>query len=252
MAGDLSLALSTASRSLTLSVQLDGLDSHEALKGHIRIAAILLGLQSVALNNGEESNTATTPENQALADAYARAAADHLLTAKYLIEVMGGPRHPELVNIYYKLGSVYSDKEEYNVGLTCLVEAKSRVSDLAQQAVIAQTIAEVLVRMGHLQPGLAEQRQCLKLMQDIFGETDEKTVEAKARVEKYLRAFTERNVKIGREIQQAQSEAMLQAEQRANATLLAGRNRPNDEIVKEPHNNNNNKKSGSKKRIVKK
>ena len=31
------------------------------------------------------------------------AAVQHLLSSKYLIELMGGARHPELVNVYLKL-----------------------------------------------------------------------------------------------------------------------------------------------------
>lgn len=39
------------------------------------------------------------------------AAVQHLLAAKYLVELMGGPRHPELVTIYFRLvgkGSKFS------------------------------------------------------------------------------------------------------------------------------------------------
>jgi hypothetical protein len=31
------------------------------------------------------------------------AAVQHLLAAKYLVELMGGPRHPELVTVYFRL-----------------------------------------------------------------------------------------------------------------------------------------------------
>ena len=34
-------------------------------------------------------------------------AVQHLLAAKYLIELMGGPRHPELVTVYFRLVGTY-------------------------------------------------------------------------------------------------------------------------------------------------
>lgn len=31
------------------------------------------------------------------------AAVQHLLSMKYLVELLGGPRHPEMVNVYLRL-----------------------------------------------------------------------------------------------------------------------------------------------------
>jgi hypothetical protein len=41
------------------------------------------------------------------------AAVQHLLAAKYLVELMGGPSHPELVSIYLRLVNVYDQLGDY-------------------------------------------------------------------------------------------------------------------------------------------
>lgn len=71
-----------------------------------------------------------------------------------------------------------------------------------------------------------EQRQVYRILQEIFGEEEEKTAKAKKRLEKYLRSATERNVemaKVSRDKQEERikefiaeaQEKQLQQQQRA-------------------------------------
>lgn len=231
-AGDLHQALATACQMLATTAQFTGVDSADSLQQHARIASILLGIRklysvstsstTVAVSTENNSGANPTSNNSPATVQLAEAAVAHLLATKYITELIGGSRHITLVDIYRKLGLVYFESGDLSLALTCLLEAKARVCDLTIQAVISQSLAEVLAAMGHLAHAVDTQRQAHKLLSDIYGETDDKVVDAKKLVEKYFRASTELNVKYLRKLQAEQEVALAQAAQSARDKQVTG------------------------------
>ena len=171
-----SLALTMAFKSLSISVQLTGLDSQDAAQHHGQVAALLCDL------------------------GYPLKALQHFLTMKYLIELMAGPRHPELVNVYLRLVSIYDQQKEYVTAQVLLAAAKELSVDVARQCMISTTVADIYDKMGELTKAVSEQRAVLRTMVQLFGPTDEKSIDAKSKVEKYLRKLTISNVNAARGI----------------------------------------------------
>lgn len=211
--GEYEQALPFAATNLTLSVQIDGLDSPEIVSQHIRLATVHLGLVSqlketlavlsVEIASGVEGDsgqhaspaqmeamrTKLTVSQQATAECK-RAAISHLLTAKYLIELIGGVQHPELVTIFLRLGTFLVDEDgQFQSGILCMIsQVRQRLTDLVQYAQVTTLIAECFFKKGFLQQGVDYQRKIFKVMTDLFGVKDSRTVEAKTRLESYIRA----------------------------------------------------------------
>lgn len=169
-----SLALTMAFKSLSISVQLAGLDSQDAAQHHGQVASLLCDL------------------------GYPFKALQHFLAMRYLIELMAGPRHPELVNVYLRLVSIYEQQREYVTAQVLLSAAKDLCVDVAKQCMISTTVAEIYDKMGELSNAVTEQRAVLRTMVQLFGPKDEKSIEAKSKVEKYLRKLTVSNVNAAR------------------------------------------------------
>ena len=169
-----SLALTMAFKSLSISVQLAGLDSQDAAQHHGQVASLLCDL------------------------GYPFKALQHFLAMRYLIQLMAGPRHPELVNVYLRLVSIYEQQREYVTAQVLLSAAKELCVDVAKQCMISATVAEIYDKMGELSHAVTEQRAVLRTMVQLFGPKDEKSIEAKSRVEKYLRKLTVSNVNAAR------------------------------------------------------
>jgi tetratricopeptide (TPR) repeat protein len=130
-------------------------------------------------------------------------AVKHLLTAKYLAMLLGGPRHPELVDIYLRLVGIYTHVGEYDVAQRLLVEAKNLTQDVNKQALISSSIAEVHDKMGNLEIAVSEQRGVYKVMETLYGPEDERALKAKRNVEKYLRNLTISKVNAARAAQES-------------------------------------------------
>jgi hypothetical protein len=116
-AGELKQAMGTASKSLLISTQMNGLDCADALMQHRKLSTINLGLLTLARNE-LETITAKLELDKTNAKTFdlqlkkleedivifRSNAFKHLVTCKYLIILLGGPRHPDLASIFMKLG----------------------------------------------------------------------------------------------------------------------------------------------------
>jgi protein TIF31 len=169
-ANDLISALSTSMRGLNLAIQLNGLDSNEALQHHLQLVNIHLELRSY------------------------EPAIQHLLVCKYLITLLGGEHHPELSTVYSLFASIANDCEDYQLAAKCYVLARTRVTDLNKHSTITEQLAEVYLKLGKLDEALYEQRTSYNVIDGIFGKANPKTNDAKDRMEQYRRAVTVRNV----------------------------------------------------------
>ena len=171
-------------------------------------------------------------------------AVQHLLAAKYLIELMGGPRHPELATIYYRLVGIYDELGDYIMAQRCLLVAKRLSPNVAKQCMISATIAEMHDKMGNLALALTEQKGVLRVMEQLFGADDEKTIEAKARVEKFLRKLTVDKLNTARETLALQHQDQQPKKGAGKETILNGD--AEEEAVKAKKNGNKKSKKGKK------
>jgi tetratricopeptide (TPR) repeat protein len=174
-ANDFNGAITTATKSLNIAVQLYGLDSHESVSHHSQLANLFI-------------ETRRFPQ-----------AIEHLLTQKYLLVLLGGPHHPDLAKVYSQLASIYNENKQYQLALDCLLEAKMRVTDLSKCHLVMQSLAQVLMKVGLINEAYGEQRQCSSILTSMFGEVDSRTVEAKSLSESYRRSLTEYKVRLAKE-----------------------------------------------------
>jgi tetratricopeptide (TPR) repeat protein len=188
-----------ANKCLTVAVQLAGLDSADTVFYHNRIAMI----QADQLDNPIS-------------------AVQHLLAAKYIAEMSGGPNHPELINTYLRLGDIYHKKGIFNVALECYYRAKIRTCDVGRQARITASMAEVLAKSGHLEQAVNEQRTVAKVVEQIFGPEDENSVDAKKVLEKYLRELTTAKVKAAMDLRAIEESRAKMANLKIKAEPSAG------------------------------
>ena len=79
------VAISNGSHALAIAVQLGGFDCAQAVSSHSSLAYILTGSADFL------------------------AAFKHIRAAIYLMQLLAGPRYAEICNLYYKLGTLYSE-----------------------------------------------------------------------------------------------------------------------------------------------
>ena len=96
--------------------------------------------------------------------------------------------------------SIYDQQKEYVTAQVLLAAAKELSVDVARQCMISTTVADIYDKMGELTKAVSEQRAVLRTMVQLFGPTDEKSIDAKSKVEKYLRKLTISNVNAARGI----------------------------------------------------
>jgi len=156
-----------------------------------------------------------------------------LLSAKYLLELIGGKNHPELYTIYLRLANIYLSYEEYNTALEFLNEASLKLTDYRKSSIIHSTNALIHNELGEYELAVSHSKQNLILIQQLYGENDEKYLEAKALNDKYRRASIEFKVKLSKEEQ-------LQNQTREEEKLVAK--------FQQQNLNNNNKNSSNNKK----
>jgi protein TIF31 len=181
---DFPAAITSLGRQIQLVVQTNGLDCHEMVLCHSQLFEIynVIGNHSLAIK--------------------------HLLAQKYLVELMGGPSHPELVNIYVRLFYVYVNDESYNDAHVAIEKAASYCTDLFKSCTIMQIEAEFFSKLNYLQEALDKQKLSVNLLQQLCGESDAKTVEAKKVMTQYQRNIVEYNVQVGRAQQNAREQLL--------------------------------------------
>jgi protein TIF31 len=157
------LAVSHASRSLAVSVQIGGFDCADAMTAHSTLSHFLI------------------------ADGQLEASAKHLKAAIYLMELFGGPRYVELPNFYHRLGTMFIE-EGANVvnGLRCYQEASSRSgSDRLVEGMILRSFSQLLAQLGHYKPAIDAESRALQLHALVLGREHAHTKNSAALIEKY-------------------------------------------------------------------
>jgi len=116
-----------------------------------------------------------------------------------LLELLGGRNHPETGSLLIHLGKLCSEMNDFPQAIRCYQEAKILIKDLTKHLIIQETLADMYFAIGEIDAALREQRYSYKLHSELCSAADERTVESKKKVAKYLRAVTERNVSNAKE-----------------------------------------------------
>ena len=172
---DIAAASEFASRALLLSVQATGLDSSETYRYHVKLGAYFAEMKNYEL------------------------AVKHLLTAKYLLELIGTKNHPESGIIYLRLADIYQSFEDAATALECLNEASTRIMDYTKLGIIFSSTAQLYSDLGDYEQAYSQAKSCHSLNLQIFGESHERTTEAKLLADKYKRANIDYKVRLAKE-----------------------------------------------------
>lgn len=164
---DVKAATHMSARTLALSAQVQGLDGQETIQYHIQLAMLESEMDNLS------------------------AAFRHLLTAKYIVQLVAGDRHPELGNIFFRLSTLYEKVGNFDAAMLCIHSARRLTTDLGRNAMLAQAEAALAFRHHRYAEALALQKHGFRLVRDIFGVEDERVQMAKKNLETYIRASSE-------------------------------------------------------------
>jgi hypothetical protein len=117
---------------------------------------------------------------------------------------MGGLQHPEIINILTRIAGVFKSMGDYKSAALCLVECHLRMQtsgDQISHAMVLQNLADVQMLDGSDKDAVIMQKEAYALISQIFGPTDERTLDAKSTLEKIVRQSTEKAVAAARKKQ---------------------------------------------------
>ena len=171
-AGDFSAAEQFAQKSLAISIQLNGFDSQESAMHHLKLGIL----------QGELGNRA--------------ASAQHLLTTKYLVQLMAGDNHTEMATIYTRFAAMYEEVGDFEAVWQCYVKAKFHTNDLMQICALNIALAASCSRNGHVFEALELQKQAYTMLKELVGDKESQLSEVKETLETYLRAVNEEKIKL--------------------------------------------------------
>ena len=113
---------------------------------------------------------------------------NHLTTAKYLLEAVGGDHHPDMILIFTRLSMLYEKVNDFDSSLHCLLRARMFVHDLVNNAGITVAIANLLFRYNRFHEAVHAQKSAYKILKELMSPDDERVGEAKKNLEAYIRA----------------------------------------------------------------
>jgi hypothetical protein len=162
-AGDMVACLQLSKKSLSLNLQLNGLDHHSTMAAHIQVSSLCAELHQYS------------------------SACEHLLAAKYILSVIAGPRHPQHIEILLKLASYYKAMGQFSDGVKCLkmtdnLICSERCSNQIQHATILNKVCIALIDMGidYSDEAMQHAKAAYTIFSNAFGPNSEQTVQAKA------------------------------------------------------------------------
>ena len=231
-AGDITSAFNNSVRAIATAVQLNGFDNLDTIRCHMQLSSLFQNKKDYI------------------------SAINHLLAAKYLVLLFGGPRHPELVNIYLKLASMYFDVGAYDTGLSCLLDAKKRTEHTAplKHCNICVDLAAVLYRLSQYGAAAKMQKDAYSLAKKLFTDADKESKLANIKEQlavylrvageaaKYEKAWNEQQavLKAQQKAKEDEIEAKEEAEARVRALLAEEAKTRQGKGNKGNNNNSNN------------
>jgi len=189
-AGDTEACVSHCQKALAFYNQLLGFDSGHAIACHGSIALLL---------------STGTPTDKAIC---------HLKAYVYLVELVAGPRHPEITSAYQRMGLIFQEIGNLGMAMKCYNEVLKRdTCDRPTQAHIWHSMAVILHQAGDSENALASERSCKVILKGLYGEADPRTVESTH----YIKQFTEVVVGEKQRTMKAQAVAALEEEAKLQA-----------------------------------
>lgn len=166
-AGDFPSALNAYSKSLALGVQIKGFDNLDTLQCHVQMSNLYLQTKDY------------------------HTSLNHLFCAKYIVNLIGGPHHPELITVLHRLALVYLEMGDWDVSYYCLTQACNRAAyiDQPRHFELCFEMSMLLVQAGRFKEGVDMQKQCFVLSKQLFGPDHTKTSDVKSQLEKSMRAM---------------------------------------------------------------
>lgn len=117
-----------------------------------------------------------------------KAALQHLLSARYLLQIIAGDRHPEMANILMRLAVLYDKAGDMEGAAQCLAQARTVANDLTKNCLIMMSMASLYHKHGRPHEALEFQKGGYKTLKELVVGEDEKLIEAKKNLEIYIRS----------------------------------------------------------------
>jgi len=167
------LAAANAARALAVAVQLGGFDCSEAVTAHTTLSHILIS--SGGLAGGVK----------------------HLRAAIYLMELMAGPHHAELSNIYHKLGSMYYEIGSGINALRFYQEASNRKTcDRMLEGMISKSTALVLAALGEFKAAYESEKVAYGIYRLILGEEHDLTRNSANTLKQFMKLAVDKGTQL--------------------------------------------------------
>ena len=143
------------------------------------------------------------------------AAVNHILAAKYIIQLIGGDHHPEVVSMFLKLGGLLCDIGVDTLGFKCYNEAKRMVEtvDPVKHCEICTDMAEMLCQYRCFQQSADLQKIAYTFQKQHYGADHQKTTQAKQMLEFYIRYSNESKKYELKMAEEYRKNQLLQAQQ---------------------------------------
>ncbi|CAJ1907402.1 unnamed protein product [Cylindrotheca closterium] len=187
-AGENGLAAANQARSLGLLVQVNGFDCPDAINVHLLLFQMLF-------SGGRNYE-----------------AIKHMRAAIFLMELMGGPGHMEIVNAYHKLGSVYQSAKEPHLALRFFQEAASRKSsDRLLESMVSKSLGAVLSQLGDFKGALDEEKKANNVFTKLLGKDHQLTKQSDQQLQLFAAAAVQQGSKAVKDIKSMEEEAVADA-----------------------------------------
>eukprot|EP01083_Nonionella_stella_P151815 485717_1 len=143
-AGEMNIAASHASKALAISIQLGGFDSAHVVQSSMTLFQIFLGSTRLA------------------------SAIKQLRSMVYLVELLAGPHHAELMNLYYRMGQIYAETGNVAHALHYYQASQKRQgNDRVFHGLISKQSATICAKLGDFATAL----ELEKIAFNLFGMT---------------------------------------------------------------------------------
>eukprot|EP01039_Chlorochromonas_danica_P005330 gene5330-5865_t len=160
---DLKSAIQMSTRCLALSAQVQGLDCQDTIQHHLQLSV----LYNEANNN--------------------KLALQHLLSARYLLQIVAGDRHPEMANILLRMAILYEKAGDIDSAYASLLQSRVFANDLYKNAMILVQLASLCHRHGRVHEAVDFQKTAYKTLKELIPVEDERLADAKKSLELYIR-----------------------------------------------------------------
>lgn len=162
--GDSISSAHAINRTIGIASQVEGIDSNDAYANHVQLAVVLADAGDF------------------------QGSLDELFIARYLLTTTSGYRHPDLANIYIRIAFNYQNLKMDDAALKSFVLARSYSHDVIKTSMINTIIADFCFSIKKVHQAVIIQKQAFGILQEVLNPEDERLINAKQKLETYIRA----------------------------------------------------------------